>query len=77
MAPVEITYYDWSFHAHKAHISLLYVILASFVIGYFLAFLNGIFSRMKMGSNLRKSDKTIESLNQELGKYRAKEATSA
>ncbi len=77
MVPVEITYYDWNFHSHTTHISLLYVILSSFLIGYFLAKLNTVFGSIKLKSNLRKSDKTIESLNQELGKHRAKEAASA
>jgi uncharacterized integral membrane protein len=77
MAPIEITYYDWNFHSHTAHISLLYVILSSFLIGYFLGKLNTVFGCMRLKSNLRTSGKTIESLNQELGKHREKEAASA
>ena len=76
MAPVQITYYDWNFHAYTTDISLLYVIIFSFFIGYFLAKLNTIFGSMKLRFNLKKSDKTIEALNQELGKHRAKEAVS-
>ncbi len=77
MTPVEITYYDWNFHTYTTHISLLYVILSSFLIGYFLAKLNTIFGSMKLRSNLRKSERNVEALNQELGKHKAKEAAAA
>ncbi len=77
MAPVEITYYDWEFHMHTTHTSVLYIILASFLIGFFLAKFNTVISCVRLKSNLRKSDRTIESLNQELVKHREKETASA
>ena len=58
-------------------ISLELIIGISFLLGFFLAKFNNIFCSIKLRSNLRKRDKTIENLNQKLVKYQDKEVVSA
>jgi|TARA_B110000438_G_C15576660_1_gene547733 uncharacterized integral membrane protein len=74
MGEVEINYYDWSFHEYKARIPLFWVICGSFASGLLLAWLSNGFKNVKLKSNLRKSSRTIDGLNQELDKHREKEA---
>ena len=74
MGEVEINYYDWNFHEYKTHIPLFWVICGSFGSGLLLAWFSNGFKNVKLKSNLRKSSRTINVLNQELEKNREKEA---
>ncbi|MEE8268585.1 MAG: LapA family protein [Nitrospinaceae bacterium] len=70
MGMVEVSFYDFSLNSHKYPVPLLVVILVSLAFGFFLAWIDGWVAKMKLKSIIRRNNKTIESLDEELRKYR-------
>ena len=70
MDMVEISFYDFSFNSRDFRVPLLVVILVSLGFGFFLAWIDGWLAKMKLKSIIRRNNKTIESLDEELRKYK-------
>lgn len=70
MDMVEVSFYDFSFNSRDFRVPLLIVILVSLGFGFFLAWIDGWMAKMKLKSIIRRNNKTIESLDEELRKYK-------
>jgi len=70
MGMVEVNFYDFSLNSHKYPVPLLVVILVSLAFGFFLAWVDGWVAKMKLKSIIRRNNKTIESLDEELRRYK-------
>lgn len=67
---VEISFYDFSLNSHDFRVPLLVVILVSLGFGFFLAWVDGWIAKMKLRAVIRRNNKTIESLHEELSRYK-------
>ena len=67
---VEVSFYDFSLNSHDFRMPLLVVILVSLAFGFFLAWIDGWVAKMKLKSIIRRNNKMIESLDEELRKYK-------
>ncbi len=67
---VELSFYDFSLNSHTYSLPLLVVILVSLALGFFLAWVDGWLAKMKLKSIIRRNNKTIESLDEELRRYK-------
>ena len=70
MDMVEVSFYDFSLNSHDFHVPLLVVILVSLGFGFLLAWVDGWIAKIKLKAIIRHNNKTIESLDDELRKYR-------
>ena len=70
MDMVEVSFYDFSLNSHNFRVPLLIVILVSLAFGFFLAWIDGWVARMKLKAIIRRNDRTIELLDDELRKYK-------
>jgi len=70
MDMVEVSFYDFRLNSHDFQVPLLVVILVSLAFGFFLAWIDGWIARMKLKAIIRRNDKTIEMLDDELRKYK-------
>ena len=70
MGMVEVSFYDFSLNSHKYPVPLLVVILVSLAFGFFLAWVDGWVAKMKLKSIIRRNNRTIESLDEELRRYK-------
>ncbi len=67
---VEISYYDSELKPQDTEVPLLIVVLLSLGFGFLLAWVDGWITRMKLKSNIRRNDKMIQLLNEELKEYK-------
>lgn len=67
---VEVSFYDFSLNSHDVQVPLLIVVLISLGFGFLLAWVDGWIAKMKLKSTIRRNDRIIQSLNEELLKYR-------
>ncbi len=67
---VEISYYDFYLNPQSARIPLLVVVLASLSFGFFLAWVDGFIAKLKLKSTIRRNDKTIQSMTEELDRLK-------
>ncbi|NIQ00884.1 MAG: DUF1049 domain-containing protein [Nitrospinaceae bacterium] len=72
MGMVEISFYDFSINPFTIRMPLLVVILISLALGFLVAWLDGWVSRLKLKSTIRRQEKTIESLNDQISKTEQK-----
>ena len=70
MDMVEVSFYDFSLNSHNYSVPLLVVILVSLGFGFFLAWVDGWVAKMKLKAIIRRNNKTIESLDEELKRYK-------
>jgi len=70
MGMVEVSFYDFSLNSHTYSLPLLVVILVSLAFGFFLAWVDGWVAKMKLKSIIRRNNKTIDSLDEELRRYK-------
>ena len=70
MGSVEISYYDFKFQLRTIKLSLMVMVGATLIFGFFIAWFLGIFERFKLKSKLRKQSKSIFALEEELGRLR-------
>lgn len=70
LGSVRINYYDYQFNVHSVQLPLLAVILASLFVGFFSAWAVGFYKQAKLKSELRKQNKTIRQMIEELDKYK-------
>ena len=70
MDMVEVSFYDFHLNSHNYSVPLLVVILVSLAFGFFLAWVDGWVAKMKLKSIIRRNNKTIESLDEELRRYK-------
>ena len=69
MDMVEVSFYDFSLNSHNYSVPLLIVILVSLTSGFLLAWVDGWVAKMKLKTIIRRNNRTIESLDDELRKY--------
>lgn len=67
---VEISYYDFYLNPQSARIPLLVVVLASLSFGFFLAWMDGFIAKLKLKAAIRRNDKTIQSMTEELDRFK-------
>lgn len=67
---VKVNFYDFSLNSHSYSVPLLVVILISLAFGFFLAWIDGWMAKIKLKSTIRRNNKTIESLDEELRRYK-------
>ena len=67
---VEISYYDFYLNSKIARIPLLMVVLASLSFGFFLAWMDGFIAKLKLKATIRRNDKTIQSMTEELDRFK-------
>ena len=70
MDMVEVSFYDFRLNSHDFQVPLLVVILVSLAFGFFLAWIDGWVAKMKLKSIIRRNNRTIELLDDELKKYK-------
>ena len=63
---VEVSFYEFSLNSHDFSVPLLIVILVSLAFGFFLAWIDGWVAKMKLKSIIRRNNKMIETLDEEL-----------
>ena len=63
---VEISYYDFYLNSQTVRMPLLVVVLASLSFGFFLAWIDGFIAKLKLKATIRRNDKTIQSMTEEL-----------
>lgn len=63
---VEVSFYDFGLNSVNIKIPLLIVMLGSLGLGFLLAWVEGVFAKMKLKATIRRQEKTIEHLNGEL-----------
>tara|TARA_B100000686_G_C15847938_1_gene505816 strand:+ start:205 stop:495 length:291 start_codon:yes stop_codon:yes gene_type:complete len=73
MTLVQIQYYDFQFNKNILELPLLIVIFASLLIGFTLAWFTGSFRQIRLKSSLRKSERAIRSLTEQVEKYKSQE----
>ena len=70
MTAVEVNYYDFSFNLHSLELPLVTAVLIPLGLGLFFAWCLWLSSWMKMQMVIRKQNKTISSMEEELEKLR-------
>lgn len=70
MTAVEVNYYDFRFNLHSLELPLVTAVLIPLGLGLFFAWCLWLSSWMKMRMVIRKQNKTISSMEEELGKLR-------
>lgn len=68
---VEVSFYDFGLNSVNIKVPLLLVMLGSLGLGFLLAWVEGFFAKMKLKAIIRKNEKTIEALNNELKQLRS------
>lgn len=63
---VEVSFYDFGLNSVNITVPLLIVMLGSLGLGFLLAWVEGVFAKMKLKATIRRQEKTIENLNSEL-----------
>lgn len=76
MGSVDVYYYDYKLEMQNIRIPLFAVILASFIMGFFIAWFFGFLSRMKLNARLCRQTKTIQDMNEELEKLKSAPPTT-
>lgn len=66
MGAVQVGYYDLSFQVQTTQLPVMLVVLLPFVAGFILAWLFNLVSKFKLKSTLRRQNKTIQNLEEEL-----------
>lgn len=67
---VEISYYDFYLNSQTDRMPLLVVVLASLSFGFFLAWIDGFIAKLKLKATIRRNDKTIQSMTEELDRFK-------
>ncbi len=67
---VDIRYYDFYLNPQSARIPLLVVVLVSLSFGFFLAWMDGFIAKLKLKATIRRNDKTIQSMTEELDRFK-------
>lgn len=67
---VEISYYDFYLNSQTVRMPLLVVVLASLSFGFFLAWIDGFIAKLKLKATIRRNDKTIQSMTEELDRFK-------
>ena len=67
---VEVSFYDFHLNSHNVRVPLLVVVLASLAFGFFLAWVDGFIAKMKLRNMIRRNEKTIRTLTDELERYK-------
>lgn len=71
MNSVELSYYDFQLNAHVLKAPLLVVALCFLVFGFTIAWVGGFIERVKLRSQLRKLNKSNQTLTDELDRLKS------
>ena len=71
MNTVELGYYNYKFQSQSVQYPLLVVIAISLAVGFAFAWSIGFFKQIKLKSTIRKQDKSLESLREEIEKLKS------
>ena len=70
MGSVAISYYDFKLQLHSIELPLMVVVVVPLVLGFLMAWFMGILDRFKLKSKLRKQNKSITSMEEELDRLK-------
>ncbi len=70
MGSVEINYYDLKFQLHSIELPLMVMVVIPLVLGFFIAWFMGLFDRFKLKSTIRRQNKSITSMEEELDRIK-------
>ena len=68
---VEVSFYDFGLNSVNIKVPLLIVMLGFLGLGFLLAWVEGFFAKMKLKATIRRQEKTIETLNDEIKQLRS------
>ena len=71
MDMVEVSFYDFELNSHDIKMPLLIVVLGSLGFGFLIAWIDGFVGRMRLKAVIRRHERTIETLEADLGKSKA------
>ncbi len=66
MASVGVSYYDFKFQVHTVELPLMVVMVVSLILGFLIAWFISIFDLFKLRTTIRKQNKSISSMEEEL-----------
>ncbi|MFQ5450115.1 MAG: lipopolysaccharide assembly LapA domain-containing protein [Nitrospinaceae bacterium] len=66
MNSVPVVYYDYKLETHTLQLPLMVVIIIPFILGFILAWIMGIFSKLKLKSSVMKKNRALESMQEEM-----------
>ena len=70
---VQIQYYDFQLHKQVLELPLLIVMFVSLLVGFVLSWFTGSLKQMRLKSLLRKSERAVRLLRDQVEKYKANE----
>lgn len=63
---IELNYYDLNLQLHLVELPLMVALVISLVLGFLIAWFIGIFSQFKLKSTIRKQNRYISSMEEEI-----------
>ena len=66
MGSVELNFYDLELQIHSIELPLMVVLVIPLVLGFLIAWLMGLFDRLKLKSTIRQQNRSISSMEEEL-----------
>lgn len=70
MGSVEISYYDFEFQLNSIELPLMVVVVIPLIVGFLIAWIMGVFDRFKLKSTIRRQNKSISSMEEELDRLK-------
>ena len=70
---VPINYYDYQLQAQTVKLPLLVIVLSSLIIGFIATWATGMLKQVKLRSQLKKYEKTIRQMSEELEKNKPRD----
>lgn len=70
MGSVEISYYDFKLQLHTLELPLMVMIVIPLILGFLMAWFMGLLDRFKLKSTIRKQNKSLSSMEEELDRLK-------
>jgi uncharacterized integral membrane protein len=70
MGSVEISYYDYEFQLKSIELPLMVVVVIPLIVGFLIAWIMGVFDRFKLKSTIRRQNRSISSMEEELDRLK-------
>jgi uncharacterized integral membrane protein len=70
MGAVELSYYDLKLQLHLIELPVMVALLIAFTLGFLIAWFMGMFGHFKLKSTIRKQNRSISSMEEELDRLK-------
>ena len=70
MGTVELSYYDLKLQLHLVELPLMVALLIALILGFLIAWFMGMFGHFKLKSTIRKQNRSISSMEEELDRLK-------